>query len=487
MRLGARIFFGYLLIFTVCFYFPIQWMIDSLETRYREGVEEIMVDQATLLAGQLAAQMHAGQFDPLRLREVFLQAHRQPLNARIYDLHKTLVDSQFYLTDATGRVVSDSRTPTEIGADFSRWRDVRLTLRGEYGARTTRRDPLDPTTSSLYVAAPVVMDGHIAGCLTLIKPTASINALIAQARPRMLQVGAISLAAAIMLSLILSIWLTRPITRLIQYADGIREGCRPVFPELGSSEIAELGDALHKMQVTLEGKDYVEEYVQNLTHEIKSPLSAIRGAAELVDDRMPPDKRARFLENIHTEAARIGRIVDTMLELAALENRRMQPDMEAVDLHLLLKNVVESKQPMLLKKRLDLRLTATGKLIVAGNVFLLHQAVANLLQNAIDFSPENGRIELMAAADAGELVLTVADEGSGLPDYAIERVFDKFYSLQRPDTGRKSTGLGLNLVREVVKAHQGLVRLANRETGGAVATIRLPLTGHTAHDSAPRR
>lgn len=476
MKLGARIFVCYLVIFCACFYYPIQWMLNSLEARYRESVEEIMIDQANILAGQVAAELEAGTFNPLRLRDAFGRARHQPLDAKIFDLHKTLVDSHFYLTDRSGHVIADSRTPAEIGADYSAWRDVYLTLHGEYGARTTRRLPLDPTTSSLYVAAPVVVSGQIAGCLTLIKPTASINVFIAQARPRVLRAGAVSLAAAIILSLIFSIWLTRPITRLIAYADGIREGKRPAFPELGRSEIAELGKALHKMQVALEGKQYVEEYIQNLTHEIKSPLSAIRGAAELIDEAMPLERRERFLEHIRTETARIGRIVDTMLELAALENRRMQPEMQLLDLGALLRNVIESKEPLLVQKQIDLQLQTPELLSFSGNSFLLHQALANLLQNAIDFSPQHGRIELSAAIADSELVLTVADSGVGIPEYAVERIFDKFYSLQRPDTGRKSTGLGLNLVREVVATHNGSVRLINRASGGAEAVIVLPLT-----------
>jgi two-component system sensor histidine kinase CreC len=229
------------------------------------------------------------------------------------------------------------------------------------------------------------------------------------------------------------------------------------------------------MQTALEGKQYVEEYIQNLTHEIKSPLSAIRGAAELIDEAMPLEKRERFLENIRTETARIGRIVDTMLELAALENRRMQPEMQTIDLGAFLSNVIESKEPLLLQKQIDLQLQAPDNMTFPANGFLLHQALANLLQNAIDFSPKNGRVELSAEIKDVGLVLTVADQGAGIPAYAVERIFDKFYSLQRPDTGRKSTGLGLNLVREVVATHHGSVRLVNRAGGGAEAVIVLPL------------
>jgi len=483
MKLGVRIFLCYLAIFTVCFYYPIHWMVGSLEGRYRESAEEVMVDAATILAGQVATELAGGSFDPRALEEGFARARLQPVDARIYSLRKTLVDTDFYLTDARGRIIGDSRTPPEFGADYAGWRDVALTLSGAYGARTTRRDPLDPATSALYVGAPVTVNGRIVGCLTLIKPTASINDFLTQARPRVLRAGALSLGAAIVLSLIFSVWLTRPIQRLIAYADAIRAGNRPPFPALGRSEIAELGEALHKMQVSLEGKQYVEEYVQTLTHEIKSPLSAIRGAAELIDDAMPAPQRERFLENIRTESARIGRIVDTMLELAALENRRLQPEMHPLDLGALLAGVIESKAPLLARKGIEVQRPAPASLTVTGNPFLLHQAFANLLQNAIDFSPPGGRIELTTAVSGQTLVLTVADRGAGIPDYAVERVFDKFYSLQRPDSGRKSTGLGLNLVREVVAAHQGTVRLLNRDGGGAQAIVTLPLGQRAAASS----
>lgn len=476
MKLGARIFICYLAIFAVCFFYPIHWMLDNLRVRYLEGVEEPLVDQANILASQVGLQMSAGAFDPKRLHDAFSQVHQRRLKVQIYDLFKTGIDTHVYITDASGTVIFDSRNPSAEGSSYLDWRDVRFTLAGEYGARTTRQNEADPNSSILYVAAPIVVDDQIVGSLTVAKPTTSINAFIQQARPRVIEAGVLSLSAAVLLSLFFSFWLTRPIKRLIGYADGIRENRRPSFPELGTSEIADLGDALRKMQEKLEGKQYVEEYVQNLTHEIKSPLSAIRGAAELLEENMPPEKRARFLANIRNEEERIAKIVDTMLELASLENRRMQPEMGKIDLHSLLRTVLESKQPFLSRKRIRMAVNQPEALSFQGNAFLLHQALSNLLQNAIEFSPEGGRVTLIAEAAQDRLVLSVEDEGPGIPHYAVDRVFDKFYSLQRPDTGKKSTGLGLNLVREVASLHHGAVRLSNRSQQGVRAVLTLPLS-----------
>jgi two-component system sensor histidine kinase CreC len=109
-----------------------------------------------------------------------------------------------------------------------------------------------------------------------------------------------------------------------------------------------------------------------------------------------------------------------------------------------------------------------------GDPFLLHQAIANLLQNAIDFSPAGGGILLHAEKAGGNVHLRVEDSGPGIPAYAKEKVFEKFFSLQRPDTGKKGTGLGLTIAREIASLHGGEVRLENLPQGGFRASLILP-------------
>jgi two-component system sensor histidine kinase CreC len=281
--------------------------------------------------------------------------------------------------------------------------------------------------------------------------------------------------AAVLLSYIVSLWLTLPIKNLTEYANSIRQGKRMKFPNLDRSEIGEMGHAFEKMQEALEGKRYVEQYVQNLTHEVKSPLSAIRGAAELLEEEMMPEQRERFLANIRSEANRIQEIVDRMLELSALESRKTLQKTEIVSIDSLIATVVESKQPMLSKKNLRLAVQIQEDTSVQGDSFLLHQAISNLIQNAIDFSPDHSEIELTSQRQRNELEIIVADHGPGIPGYATERVFHKFFSLRRPDSGKRSTGLGLNFVKEVADLHNGEVNLENRLDQGVRALLTLPL------------
>jgi two-component system sensor histidine kinase CreC len=110
---------------------------------------------------------------------------------------------------------------------------------------------------------------------------------------------------------------------------------------------------------------------------------------------------------------------------------------------------------------------------VQGERFLLQRALANLLHNAVEFSPRGGEIEVRAAIEGRHCRVTVRDHGPGIPDYALDRVFEKFYSLRRPESGRKGTGLGLSFVKEIAALHRGSVQLANHPDGGALATLTL--------------
>ena len=190
---------------------------------------------------------------------------------------------------------------------------------------------------------------------------------------------------------------------------------------------------------------------------------------------MPADKSNRFLSNIHNEANRIQVIVDRMLELAALENLKGIPKVETLSLTTMVKSLQESKRPLLSEKKVSIINKVPSHILIKGDSFLLQQAFANLIQNAIDFSPEHSKIEVTAQQDDKAIIVKVIDHGSGIPDYALEKIFDKFFSLKRPDTGKKSTGLGLNFVKEVVTLHSGDIELTNEPAGGTCATIKRPL------------
>lgn len=476
MTIGTRIFLAYLVLFTLCLATPLNWVIDTLETRYREGVEDPLADQANILAAVVEEEMRQQRFAADRWQAIFAAIHQRSLAAKIYRLNKDKVDAHIYITDGRGVVLFDSEIPENIGKDFSQWRDVKLTLEGRYGTRTSRRDTADETSSILHIAAPIRLEGVVAGVLTVAKPTTNIRSFHAMARYRILAVGAASLMAAGLLSYLMAFWITRPIKRLTGYAKGIRDGDKPPFPQLDSSEIGEMGRAFAQMQETLEGKRYVEQYVEHLTHELKSPLSAIRGAAELLAEPMDETRRARFLGNIRSQSQRIQEIVDRMLELAALEHGNYQHRRESIAVAALIRTLHEASEPLLQDKQVQLDISVPEDCQIKGDPLLLHQALSNLIHNALDFSPAHGTVTLTVEQNGEELRFIIGDQGPGIPDYARDKVFDKFFSLQRPDTGQKSTGLGLSFVRQVALLHGGSVTIDNRPEGGAQAVLAVRIS-----------
>ncbi|MES2973514.1 MAG: two-component system sensor histidine kinase CreC [Pseudomonadota bacterium] len=476
MSKRTRIFIGILLIYTAGLAFFMYGALNDIDPRYRESAEESLVETAHLMASLIEQDVKDGAIDTARLEPVFRSLKARKLSAQIYSVHKTSIDLRAYATDKSGRVIFDS-TGRHVGEDYSNWRDVTRALRGEYGARTTPDVDNDPATSVMYVGAPVrAPDGSIIGSVTAGKPVQSFGQFVTAAREKTLVTGIVSALAVLLLAVIVSVWLVRPFGLIADYVRYVRAQRSLSLPRLGRRALGALGAAYDEMRDALAGRNYVADYVQTLTHEVKSPLSAIRGAAELLQEpAMPQEERRRFLANIMRETQRIQEMVDRMMELTALETRRVLDKALPVALKPLLEDVAGSAQDAAAARRIAVRVEAQADATVEGDAFLLRRAISNLLDNAIDFAPQDSEVVLSLQAGPRSAQVTVRDHGPGIPDYAQDKVFEKFYSLARPHTQKKSTGLGLAFVKEIASLHHGRIELVNAHDGGALATLSLPL------------
>ena len=473
MRLSLRIFLGYFLIVGLAAWLVMHVFVGEIKPGVRQAMEDTLVDTANMLALLAADDMASGHMqDGDFARRVGALAARD-VHARIWGFRKDALDYRVYVTDARGVVVFDS-SGKDVGKDYSRWNDVYLTLHGKYGARSTRSDPNDPDSTVMHVAAPILRDGRIIGVLTVAKANRTIAPFIARSQMAIQRWGALLLGIALVIGLLISLWFARELARLQRFAHAVTEGGR-VPPPSGSGEFGELGQALETMRERLDGKQYVEQYVHSLTHEMKSPLAAIRGAAELLQEDMPEAERKRFAGNVLDHSQRLARMIDMMLALAAVEHRQSLENPETFALDADVKDIADAIETQFADKTITVRKQAgESPVVIKGDRFLVDQAIRNLLQNALEFSPRDGIIEIALCNEAHDAVLTVRDHGPGIPDYALPRVFDRFYSLARPD-GQRSSGLGLCFVREVAALHGGGIGIANNVDGGAVATLRLPI------------
>ncbi|AAY94902.1 two-component system sensor histidine kinase CreC [Pseudomonas protegens] len=472
MTLGLRIFLVYLLFISLTGYFVLSTVMKEIRPGVRQSTEETLVDTANLLAEILRDDFKAGTLSENRWPQL-LRAYgeRQPA-ATIWGLPKNQVNHRIYVTDAKGIVVLDS-SGLAVGQDYSRWNDVYLTLRGQYGARSSRSLADDPSSSVMHVGAPIRDNGQIIGVVTVAKPNSSLQPYVDRTERRLLWYGAGLIAMGLLFGALLSWWLSAALRRMTAYALAVSEGRRAELPHYRGGEMEQLATAVEHMRTQLEGKAYVERYVHTLTHELKSPLAAIRGAAELLQGEMPLEQRQRFVGNIDSESARMQQLIERLLNLAQVEQRQGLEERVNVPLAPLCKELLNSQHGRIEGKQLQVELRVPADLAWSGEPFLLRQALGNLLTNALDFSPVGGLLRCSAQPVEEGVELVLFNQGEPIPDYALPRLCERFYSLPRPDSGRKSTGLGLNFVEEVVQLHGGQMRIDN-VPGGVQVTLRLP-------------
>lgn len=483
MKIRTRIFLVFVVIMAVGIFSLVRWMQGEMRPRYMEAQEDTLVDMSQLLASIISTQGLAfdqgkAQIDTAFLSDSFAELLTRNIDAQIYQIHKQQVDIRVYVTDNQGTVIFDSDAERDLNSDYSQWRDVNRTLRGDYGARSTDFDPLYPDGSIMYIAAPVLHEGDIIGVVSVGKPTRNAERFMEHLLGNIASVGLIILLIATALGLVIHGWLSRPLLRLQQYADAVTRGERTALPSLGNNEVGQVGEAMEAMRVALDGKTYVTGYVQALTHELKSPLAAIRGASELLNEDMPEADRRRFLNHITDAVQRLQELVDRVLDLAALEYRPSLETSEPVELAGLLDDVVQSLSAVAQSRQVNLKLDVATPAAVHGDAFLLSRAISNILKNAIEFSPPQSSVALTLSESAQHVQVQVCDQGPGIPDYARERIFERFFSLARPD-GRKGSGLGLSFVREIAALHGAEVTVndnlaASTVTPGTCVRLLLP-------------
>jgi two-component system sensor histidine kinase CreC len=477
VRIGVRLFLGFFLITGLAAFFVMRVFVNEVKPGVRQAMESTLVDTANVLAVMAADDLAEGHITDGQFARYLEAAAEREVDAHIWQIPKKRVDYRVSITDAQGVVVFDSRG-REVGRDNSRWNDVYRTLRGQYGARSSPESPGDEVHTVMHVAAPIhapgVTPARLIGVLTLSQPNRTFEPFIAASQQSILRRGGWLIGLSALIGLAMTWWLSRGIGRLNRYAQAVSAGLPVAPPKPRRDEIGDLGRALETMRRKLEGKDYVEQYVQSLTHEMKSPLAGIRGAAELLQEPLPEAERQRFARNILEQQQRLTETIDKLLALAEVEQHGWLQSREPVTLQDLFSQAAGAVRTRLDAADVRLEVQLADGLAVHGDGFLLRQALSNLLDNAIAFSPRGGRIVLSAVAQGDQVEISVRDDGPGVPDYALERVFERFYSLAAPATGQRGTGLGLPFVREVARLHGGSVTLVNAE-GGALAVVVLPV------------
>ena len=217
------------------------------------------------------------------------------------------------------------------------------------------------------------------------------------------------------------------------------------------------------------------DFVANVSHELRTPLTAIRGYVEALSEEHDVEQTRRFVEIIARHSHRMERLVADLLRLARLDARQEVLDMAPCDLQQIFTAVVTDLAPTIEDKHQHVVVTvAPDACSITADPAKLHDVVRNLVENAVNYSPDQTDIHLAAARREGALHLTISDTGPGIPESDLTRIFERFYRVDKARTRPGGTGLGLAIVRHLVELHGGSVKAENRKTGGAMFTVTLP-------------
>ena len=323
-------------------------------------------------------------------------------------------------------------------------------------------------------------DGQI-GVLLFVSRIQSLMDSLHTVQWQLISVFVLIALAALVLALFLSQILTKPIANLNRTMRKMGKGDLSVrVPEKGSGELRELAENYNIMAAQLERLDKTRnQFVSNASHELKTPLATMKIMLETVmyQPEMPEDLRREFMEDMNHEIDRLTGIITDLLVLTRMDNQG-EMNREKVDMSELTQETVHLLQPAAEKKNQQLTDEIQPGLELFGDRIKLNQILYNLMDNAIKYTPENGKIHVSLKEEDGNLVWRVRDNGIGIPEEDQEHIFERFYRVDKArsrETG--GTGLGLSIVRQMVKMHGGTISVSSKPDNGSEFTVSFPGEG----------
>ena len=366
--------------------------------------------------------------------------------------------SRVLVTDSTGLVLYDTRETGSAVGKYTFYSEIVQALEGYDAFSCSYRDGAFRSRT----ASPVLYQNRIIGAVYAYEYDTEQAALLEGLQSNLLKLSAGIAAAVVLLSILLSRMLTRKISTLLTAIRKVRAGAYEHRTHIsGRDEIAQIGEEFNSLTDRLQTTETLRRrFVSDASHELKTPLAAIRLLTDsiLQTDQMDMETVRDFVTDIGSEAERLSRITEDLLRLTRLDSDLLDAP-ETVE--------VAPGTELTYRMEENCRVSATK-----GEV---HQVIYNLTDNAVKYSGKNGKVRVELRHEDHDVVLTVADNGPGIPEEDLPKVFERFYRVDKARSrAAGGTGLGLSIVQDTVKKRGGTVSAANRAGGGAVFTVRWP-------------
>jgi len=381
--------------------------------------------------------------------------------------------SRILVTDGAGKVLYDTRETGGAVGDYVLFTEIVQALMGDDAFSCAYRNGAFRSRAS----SPVLYQNRIIGAVYAYEYDTEQAALLEGLQENLLRLSAIIGATVLVLSLLLSRMLTRKIGLLLNAIRQVREGAYSHRTEIrGRDEIAQIGYEFNQLTDRLQTTENARRrFVSDASHELKTPLAAIRLLSDsiLQTDRMDWETTREFVADIGQEAERLSRITEDLLRLTRLDSG-VQEKAATEDVLPVLEQVMRMMELVAQDKGTDLTYHAQEGCMVRSTRDELHQVIYNLVDNAVKYSA-GGAVQVSLLRKDAAVVLEVADNGPGIPEQDLKRIFERFYRVDKARSrAAGGTGLGLAIVSDTVTRHGGTVTAANRSEGGAVFTVRWP-------------
>ncbi len=388
-------------------------------------------------------------------------------------------DARVLLLDRDGRILADTGDAAQRGKILA----APWLLRALSGENVTR-EVEEGGLHFLGAGVPVYSGTRVVGALLLKASTEDLYTYFAHLRSRLIGIAAVALLLLVAFGMLISSVFTAPISRLtVQIKEMSETDARKLTEEGGTTEIRELVSAFNLMVERIDDIDSRrQEFVSNASHELKTPLSSIKLICDslIQNPDADPAMVREFLSDMNGQVDRLTRIVNKLLSLTKLDADTDEAEIftfSTVNLQVLVQDVVRALSPLAEKKNIQIETHLPDSIFHRVDADKMWEAVYNILDNSIKYTPEDGRVYLEMYRDEENVFITIADSGIGLAETEFAKIFDRFYRVDKArarETG--GTGLGLSIALGAVELHGGYIEVESREEEGSLFRIILPVS-----------
>ncbi|WP_427127022.1 sensor histidine kinase [Priestia megaterium] len=416
------------------------------------------------------------ELESLRLRgnshREVLEKHHDSATLNHVALMESEAETDVVITDKTGKIISSSR-PLIKGARkaVEKWKGKSLTYKGEIMQGDWKSKPYIAT------ASPIEKGRQQFGTVYMFKNTNDIHEMIARLQHHFYVAGAVSILFSIVTIFALSKFITAPLIKMKKATEKLSQGDLSV--KLGAhsrDELGQLGMSIQSLANELQRlRKERNEFLSSISHELQTPLMYLKGYADVA--RRPsntPQERDKYLAIVEEEAERISQLVKDLFQLAQLDQHTFFIQKQKVELATYLHTICAHFHLALKEKEMELDISCPQDLYFSLDPERFQQVIINLLDNAMKYSKEGTKIDLIVKKSAESLTITLKDQGIGIPEKDLPYVFDKLYRVEK-SRSRKSGGygLGLSIVKEIVEAHEGEITITSEMGKGTTVEIVL--------------